>query len=182
MQVKKNSLRQEPIVHALYNQFKPINKMSLVSKHSVVVGTDPVKRVFFWDRLVHSKFFSAVSCRIFTSPWVGVSYFQKGLHQLRVELCREISNLPSAACLFTWLVGCDGYWAFLLKYAGCPSNILLPLLSNYDVLGSICSFLLMHYVRSNQAEQCSLPSWLYGVLWPLSTTVSVHLFWFSFHY
>lgn len=49
MQVKKNSLRQEPIVHALYNQFKPIKKMSLVSKHSVVVGTDPVKWVFDFE-------------------------------------------------------------------------------------------------------------------------------------
>lgn len=57
--------------HTLSNQFKSIKKISLVSKHSLVVGADLVKQ----ERDLE---ISVVACGIVASPWVGV--------QLRAEM------------------------------------------------------------------------------------------------
>lgn len=66
-----NSQRLEliRIYHALYNLFKPIRKISRVSKHSIVVGADLVKRVRDLE-------ISVVACGLFffASLWVGVVY------------------------------------------------------------------------------------------------------------
>lgn len=94
----------------LYDEFKPIKKISLVSKHSIVVGTDPAKRVCDFEISRFTRFLSQPYAVGFL-PLHGLAFraLKKGLHQpwilqYRAERNQQ-SSLPSAACLLTWLVG-----------------------------------------------------------------------------